>query len=657
MAAYLLLHFVRAVAATRRLIRDADDIGDGWLPVDLEALRGAAGVRSSVRWAISPRLQSPAVGGLIRPTVVIPPDLDDGLTPDQLRWVLLHELAHVRRGDLWVVIAQRIAQAVFFFHPAVYLANWAIDQLREYACDDAALAACQSTSRRDCGEGFLTVVGRAVEPAPAAAAALGLFESRMMIRRRLIRILDSQRTVHCCLSPPRPFVLLATRRPWFFRTADRSTPPRGRPPPSSRPTLATSRSSPRVIVRAKSGIATRRAPVRGFQCSRSRILPTERLASAGDDGSIVLRDVRSGRVTLRLDGHRDAVTTLAFSPDGKLLASGSYDRSVRLWNVANGRAMGTLEGHSNWVFSVAFSADGKSLASAGHDQIVRVWDVSSGQEIRSLAGHAASVRAVAFSPDGSQLASAGADRVVALWNLVDGRPIARLEGHRGTVRAIAFSPDGQTLASAGEDGEARLWDAVNHRERAALTGHGDMLTCLAISPGGQTLATGSLDATVKLWDLSSGRERATLQGHHDGVSALAFAPGARRLVSAGFDGSIRFWEPSAPVFSPAACLAYPCAVKAVSFSPDGRLLLGAGQSGVALWDAASGASLVSSDHSDVSALAVSPDGKTSADRRFRWRAAPRRDVQWSTPDLAWLARSGDPFDHLLARRTDDRGRS
>ena len=58
------------------------------------------------------------------PTVVIPPDLDESLTPKQLTWVLLHELAHIRRGDLWVVVVQRLVQAVFFFNPAVHLANW-----------------------------------------------------------------------------------------------------------------------------------------------------------------------------------------------------------------------------------------------------------------------------------------------------------------------------------------------------------------------------------------------------------------------------------------------------------------------------------------------------------------------------------------------------
>ena len=209
-SAALLARFARSVWATRRLIRESLPIpdGSGWFPVDFEALRRTAGVRSEVRWAVSAKVTSPAVGGLIRPTVVMPPDFDEGLTTKQLNWVLLHELAHIRRGDLWVVTVQRLLGAVFFFHPAVHIANWIIDQLREYACDDAALAAAHA-SRHACGEGFLTIVGRTVDHASTPAPALGLFESRMLIHRRLLRILDSRRTIHERLSPLATLSLVA----------------------------------------------------------------------------------------------------------------------------------------------------------------------------------------------------------------------------------------------------------------------------------------------------------------------------------------------------------------------------------------------------------------------------------------------------------------
>ena len=629
-AALLLARLLRGIIKTRNLIREALLLRPELLPVDVDALRRAVGVRMPVRWAVNFELHSPAVGGLLWPTVVIPPDLDESLTPKQLTWVLLHELAHIRRGDLWVVVVQRAVQAVFFFNPAVHLANWIIDELREYACDDAALAACK-TSRRDCGEGFIAIIERSVQQAPVAAPALGLFESRMQIRRRLLRILDSHRTIHAGLSLRAAVSLLALALFVLLcgRPGDVLARVNNRPsasslsnaaafaidslldgPVSYRPGLIWRRETEGRAGAANAGTSQAR---RAVTLALAYSPDGSTLASAGDDAMVELRDVASGRVIRRLEGHRDAVSCLAFSPDGRTLATGSYDRTVKLWEVESGREKLNLAGHTNWVFAVAFSADGAFVASAGHDKMVRVWDAATGRQRAALAGHSASVRAVAFAPgpDGSQLASGGSDHLVLIWDLRTGLLRTRLAAHKGTVRAIAFSPDGVMLATGAEDGEVRLWDAASGRERAALLGHLDMVTCLAFSPRGRMLATGSLDASVKLWDTKAGRERASLQGHLDGISALAFAPLASQMATAGFDGSVRLWEPAAPMFSPAACLAYSGEACHLAFARDSRSLRGRRRRYRALGRSDRRISAPPSKDA-ATAIAAGPDGATYA---------------------------------------------
>jgi WD40 repeat protein len=674
----LLVNFVRSTVRTRRLIRQAVPLPAKWLPIDLDSLGRAVGLRTAVRWAVDARLDSPAVGGLLRPAVIIPPDLNDSLTPNQLTWVLLHELAHVRRGDLWVVIFQRVVQSVFFFNPAVHLANWIIDELREYACDDAALAACK-TSRRDCGEGFVAIIERSAGHSAVAAPALGLFEERMLIRRRLLRILDDQRTVHARLSRPAAcgLVVLALALlvlPYGAPGTVSAGPQKGiRSVRESKEWLEQPGNGPdepasyrpgavwhHHAQRERSGGENERTSSSG----RAVVLAVAYspdgtiLASAGDDAVIRLQDLASGQLIGRLEGHRDTVSCLAFSPDGGTLATGSYDRSLKLWDVAARRLKTTLSGHTNWVFSVAFSPDGGSLASGGHDKTVRIWDVTTGRETARLAGQSASVRTVAFSAYGgrSLLAVGGADQVVQVWDLSTMALRMRLEGHKGMIRALSFAPDGATLASGSEDGEVRLWDMDSGRLRAALAGHSDMVTCLAFSPRGGILATGSLDASVKLWETRSGRERASLQGHLDGVSALAFAPGARQMATGGFDGSVRLWEPAAPIFTPVACFPYAGETSDLAFAADSSSLRADGTAGVVRWDVRAGSAFPRTGNAEPTAVAAVPDitryvpggpaGRVaySPDRRVLASAQQGGDV------LLWDARSGRQLGLLRGHR-------
>ena len=89
-----------------------------------------------------------------------------------------------------------------------------------------------------------------------------------------------------------------------------------------------------------------------------------------------------------------------------MIASGSEDRTVRLWDVTTGTTKGTLGGHREDITSVAFSPDGRTLASSSRDYTVRLWDAISGHHKATLTGHTGVVRSVAFSPDGKTIAPA-----------------------------------------------------------------------------------------------------------------------------------------------------------------------------------------------------------------------------------------------------------
>jgi beta-lactamase regulating signal transducer with metallopeptidase domain len=201
MVAVLLTLFARMQWKLFRLAGQSVPAEADQNPVDVAALCRQAGITRSIRVAHSEGISSPAVCGLFRPMLLLPVDLQKHLTRTQMEWVIQHELAHLLRGDLWIIVFQRILQIVQFFNPSVWIANRVINRQREYACDDFALAACEASTRKMCGSAFLAVVEFANQVPKPAAGLLGMAARKSLYRSRLMRILDGNR-------------LIATRRTW-----------------------------------------------------------------------------------------------------------------------------------------------------------------------------------------------------------------------------------------------------------------------------------------------------------------------------------------------------------------------------------------------------------------------------------------------------------
>ncbi len=98
------------------------------------------GSRRSVQLCVSDRVRVPTAIGFLKPMVVIPSWMMSETSAAELNAILLHELAHLGRGDDWTNLIQKILGALLFFHPAVWWINRKLSLEREMACDDLVLA-------------------------------------------------------------------------------------------------------------------------------------------------------------------------------------------------------------------------------------------------------------------------------------------------------------------------------------------------------------------------------------------------------------------------------------------------------------------------------------------------------------------------------------
>lgn len=110
----------------------------------MKELAHALGIKMPVRLLESELVKVPLVAGFLKPVILVPIGLMANLPAEQVEAILLHELAHIRRRDFLVNLAQSFAEILFFFNPAVLWLSSLLREEREHCCDDMAIAVTQS---------------------------------------------------------------------------------------------------------------------------------------------------------------------------------------------------------------------------------------------------------------------------------------------------------------------------------------------------------------------------------------------------------------------------------------------------------------------------------------------------------------------------------
>jgi beta-lactamase regulating signal transducer with metallopeptidase domain len=159
----------------------------------IASLSEGLGMRGFSRVFISPSVLQAMAVGYLRPMVLLPAAMITQMQPEMLEAVIAHELAHIRRFDLWVNLAQRVTETLLFYHPAVWWLSNCLRNERELCCDELAIKA---TGQRLTYASTLESVSRTrfITKQPILATGLGQDNKPTLSRiRHILGLTPTQR--------------------------------------------------------------------------------------------------------------------------------------------------------------------------------------------------------------------------------------------------------------------------------------------------------------------------------------------------------------------------------------------------------------------------------------------------------------------------------
>ena len=589
---------------------------------------------------------SPMLWGIGRDAkIIFPLDLLEQLDARSRQALLMHELAHFRRGDHWVRLLETFVTNLYWWNPVVWLARRELHQAEEDCCD-AWVVAQLPHERETYARALLQAIDFISEPGmalPPAASGIGYFKS---IQHRLRHIMTGRAPRQLTRAARISVVFLAIVALMLpaLQAVDVETTVQAT---NNNPDALAARSKDAapgdddfnfVWARSQAAepteFATQPLNLTGqtMRLHAVAISPDGKLLASGagmlgERGELIVRDLESGKPLFREFFSR-GVRSVDFSPTARLLAAGTFTNEVVLVDLAKMQIQARWVAHDRGINSVKFSPDGHLLATGSLGSAVKLWEVAKligkappPSDAIKLQGHKNQVFTVAFSPDGKTLVSAGRDKQVVFWNVANGELQRDAILLPSEIEGVAVSPDGQTVAAACWDGKIRLLNSADG-EIAATLGHNDngSSTAVIFSRDGKTLYSAGSGGVVKSWDYAERKLLTTVQTHDRPVKQLALSPDGARLATCSEDASIKTWNTAdgenVTSFASDNELSDPTSpITAVAWSPDKSLVASAHEDrSLRLRDARAGRLLRTiSGHEDiVAAITFAPQGGSLA---------------------------------------------
>jgi WD40 repeat protein len=288
--------------------------------------------------------------------------------------------------------------------------------------------------------------------------------------------------------------------------------------------------------------------------------PDGKLLAVSGYHEVLIHTLDGSAAPKRLIGRAQRIESLAFSPNGQILAvaggTPSLFGEVQLWSVPDGKLLHSITLSYDTMFGVSFNGDGTLLAFGGADNRVRVAKVDTGELTMRMDAHSDWVLGTTFSLKDDHLISVSRDRSMKLTIVANGQFVDNITSItpgalKGGLIDVQRHPTREEVLAVGSDGEPRLYKIFREKARQigddfnlvraypALPGR---LCDLDFSPSGNRFVVGSSTAVsgaARVYMTEDNTKTVDIPGLTAPVFAVSMRPDELQVAVAGFDGMVR----------------------------------------------------------------------------------------------------------------------
>ncbi len=267
----------------------------------------------------------------------------------------------------------------------------------------------------------------------------------------------------------------------------------------------------------------------------------EALAVGGESPAPVLWDLKGGGV--KTAGDAGPCRDIGWDREGKRIYAAAEGGAVGLYDPAGAEKPRTFKPDGFTPSGASLSGDGR-LAIAVDQKAITLWDTAKGERLKPIETGAYGLRHVRWSPDGSHLLGSNNDEII-VWEAGKWVRVATMPVRFGRPAQAEWSHDGKRIVAcygSFDDPYLYVWDAKTGKRLRTIEADTGPFTSVCWSPGSDRIAVGSSDGQILIFAADTRKLLSRLRGHAGLVARVAWSHNGKWLASGSHDGSTRLWD-------------------------------------------------------------------------------------------------------------------